>query len=95
MLVIDWKSKSLGPRGYPGVEGSTNTHLPKLLTCVLAGNTLEDLWTTRMFINEISDVVDIVVDNNEQALVGRVMRSHFGRCECLRHYYATMIFYDL
>lgn len=60
-------------------------HLPKLLGGVLASDALEDLGTAGVFVDEGSDVEDVVVDDDVEALVGGVVGSHVGGGECLGH----------
>ena len=61
--------------------------LPKLLTRVLSRHSLQDLRSTGMFIDELGDVVDVVVDDYVHALVRGVVgcdvlgSEYFGHCE--------------
>lgn len=61
------------------------THLPELLRGILARNALEDLGAAWVLIDEVGHVVDAVVDDDIEALVGRVVRGDVGGREGLGH----------
>lgn len=40
------------------------TYLPELLASILSSHSLQDLWSTRVLVNELCNIVDLVVNNN-------------------------------
>lgn len=67
-------------------------YLPKLLRRILARNTLKNLRTTGMLVDEIRDVVDVAVDDDVQALVGGLVRGDVGGGEGLGHFQSIFPF---
>lgn len=64
----------------------TKTNLPKLLRRILPRDALQDLRAARVLVDEVGDVVDAAVDDDVEALVGRVVRGDVGGGELLRHF---------
>lgn len=62
------------------------TNLPELLRCILPRDTFQDLCAAGVLVDEIRHVVDVLVDDDEEALVGAVVRGDVGGGEGLGHF---------
>lgn len=62
------------------------TYLPELLRGILARNALEDLGSAGVLVDELGHVVDVAVDDDVEALVGRVVGGDVGGGEGLGHF---------
>lgn len=70
---------SLGP------QRSRNTHFPELLACILAAHSLENLRAAGVLVYEAIQLIYILVDDNVQPLVDRVVLGDLLRCELFGH----------
>ena len=73
------------PQPLHSTQYTRSTYLPELLASILASHSLQDLRSTRVFIHETSHLVNIVVDDNVQALLDATGFLHLVGCELLRH----------
>jgi hypothetical protein len=61
------------------------THLPKLLACIFASYSLQNLGSTRVLVHEASHLVYIVIDDDVQAFFETTGFLHVVDCELFRH----------
>lgn len=62
------------------------TNLPELLRSILPRDTLQDLSASGVLVDEIRHIVDVLVDDDVEALVGAVVRGDVGGGEGLGHF---------
>ena len=60
-------------------------YLPEWLGGVLAGRSLQDLWSTWVLVDKLGDIVNLVVDDDPQTSLGGLVVSHVLDRICLRH----------
>lgn len=61
------------------------TYLPELFARILSSDSLEDLGSTRMFIDKVGDIVNCAVYDKVHLFRLLVVLGHIGRSKCLGH----------
>ena len=93
LVVVLWSESALQdiptetaarPTQMRGKE--RRAYFPELLGGILPCNTFEDFGATGVLVDEVGHVVDILVDDNVEALIRGVVGGDVGGSESLRHF---------
>lgn len=81
MVLVKQLTQAGSPRQY-----ANTTNLPELLGRILSSNTLQNLRATGMLVDEVGHVVDVLVDDDVETLIGGVVGGDVGGGEGLGHF---------